>query len=46
MPVNNGGEDTRHCVVIEAIDADYVEVSGEAIGDRVPTTSRWTHPTD
>ena len=46
MPVNDGGEDTSHCIVIEAIDADNVEVSGEAISDGVATTSRRTHPTD
>ena len=46
MPVDDGGENAGHRVVIKAIDADNVEVSGEAIGDGVSATSRWAHPTN
>ena len=46
VPVHDGGENTSHCIVIKAINADYVEVSSEAISDCVPTTSWWTHPTN
>ena len=46
ISVHNGGEDMSHLVVIKAVDDDNVEVSGEAISDCVPATSRWTHPTD
>ena len=46
VPVHDGGEDTSHCVIIKAVNADNVEVSSEAISDGVPTTSWRTHPTN
>ena len=45
MPIDDGGEDTCHRVVIKPINADNVKVSGEPTGDCVATTSWRTHPT-
>lgn len=45
MPVCYGGENLWHGFIIEGIDGDEIEMSGESAGDVVPSPAGWTHGT-
>ena len=43
MPVNNGGEDLSHSVVIKRVNGYDIHVSSESIRDIITTSTRGTH---
>ena len=46
MPIRDGGENACHRVIVKLVDGDDVEMSREAAGDVVSTTTWWSHGSD
>ena len=43
MPIGYGGEDSRHSIIVEFVDGDYIEMTEAALRDLIATASWRAH---